>query len=123
MSKNMTVRIISGVFLLIGCIFFQLVGGPLLLLVLLFCSEVGLFEFYRATGVCNENGKHSLIENIGYAGAAVYYAAALFVRSNSIVALILILCVVLVAMLAAYVLTFPRYSGDLILPVQVTTER
>lgn len=110
-------RVISGVALVILVAIMNFSGGPVMALILFLLSVQGLFEFYRATGVYDESGdgKHSLIENIGYAGSAVYYAAAMIFNNNSIVKLILILCVVLLAMLAAYVLTFPKYSGEMIM--------
>jgi phosphatidate cytidylyltransferase len=110
-------RVISGAVCITLIAAMNFTGGPFMAVILYLLSVQGLFEFYRATGVYDESGsgKHSLIENIGYAGAAVYYAAAMLFRNNSVVTLMLILCVVLVAMLAAYVFTFPRYSGDLIM--------
>ena len=110
-------RVISGVALVILIAVMNFVGGSLMALILFLISAQGLFEFYRATGVFDENGdgKHSLIEIIGYAGTAVYYSAAMIARNYHVYKLILILCVVLLAMLAAYVLSFPDYSGEMIM--------
>ena len=108
-------RVISGIALIILIAIMNFAGGPVMAAVLFLISVKGLFEFYRATGVYKEGEKHSLIEKTGYAGTAVYYAAALLTENKSLEKLILILCIVLVAMLAVYVLTFPKYSGDLIM--------
>ncbi len=74
----MITRIVSGTGLLIGCIFFHLIGGLPLLLALLFCAIVGLFEFYRATDVLPQGKKCSILALTGYLFTVAYYALLYF---------------------------------------------
>ncbi len=110
-------RVISGVVLVIIIALMNFIGGPFMGCMLFLISSQGLFEFYRAVGVYNDKAgkEHTLLEYIGYGGTAVYYITALLSQRDSLLKLILILCIVLVAMLAVYVFTFPRYEGDLVM--------
>ena len=110
-------RVISGAILIILITIMNLTGGPLMGAMLFLIAAQGLFEFYRATGVYAEGGKerHNIFERIGYLGTVVYFLTAVLTHDNSLLKLFLILCIVCVAMLAAYVLTFPRYDGTLVM--------
>ena len=82
---------------------------------LLLIAEQGLFEFYRTTGVYKgSKDDRSILEKIGYTGTAVYFLAEMAIKNNSLLKLFLILCIVFVAMLAAYVLTFPEFDAEMI---------
>ena len=102
----MRVRIISGIGLLIGAVFFHFIGGLPLLIVLCFCSEVGLFEFYRATGVLEEGRKFSLPTLIGYLVTLVYYV--FLYLTNDTEHLLFIIVFVIVLTMLVYVFTFPK---------------
>ena len=106
MSKNMITRILSGTGLLIACIIFHYFGGLPLLLALLFCSEVGLFEFYRATGVLPEGKKFSLLSIAGYLFTAVYYCMLYFGSDIEIVFFSIASAIVLAMLI--FVFSFPK---------------
>lgn len=107
-------RVISAAILVILIAFMNYMGGPFMGIILLLISEQGLFEFYRTTGVYKTGETRNLLEKIGYAGTAVYFLAEMVIENNGLLKLFLILCIVFVAMLAAYVLTFPEYESDMI---------
>ena len=107
-------RVISAAVLVILIALMNYRGGPFMGLILLLISEQGLFEFYRTTGVYRSTDSRSLLEKIGYAGTAVYFLAAMVIENNGLLKLFLILCIVFVAMLAVFVLSFPEYESDLI---------
>ncbi|MCR5508597.1 MAG: phosphatidate cytidylyltransferase [Lachnospiraceae bacterium] len=110
-------RVISGAILVVLISLMNLIGGPFMGVVLFFISVQGLYEFYRATGVFTEGGeeKHNAPEIIGYLGTAVYYFFIMMIKSNSLLKMLLILCIVFVALLAVYVFYFPRYDGTLVM--------
>ncbi len=109
-------RVISGIFLIALIAAMNLAGGPIMCCILLLIALQGLFEFYRAVGVYNaEDKKHSVLECIGYFGTVVYYLTAMIIRDNILLDLMLIICIVPVAMLAAYVFTFPKYEGTVVM--------
>ncbi len=106
-------RVISAAVLVILIALMNYTGGTFMGLILLLISEQGLFEFYRTTGIYREGSDRSILEKIGYCGTAVYYLAAMVVKDNGLLKLFLILSIVFIAMLAAYVLTFPSYDSEL----------
>ncbi|MCR5222978.1 MAG: phosphatidate cytidylyltransferase [Lachnospiraceae bacterium] len=106
----MLVRIISGTFLLIAAIFFLLFGGLPLLLILLFCSEVGLFEFYRATKVLPEGKIFSPLSVTGYLLTGVFYVF-LFWKNDTEHMLFIAVSLIVITMMI-YVFTFPKYHAD-----------
>lgn len=110
-------RVISGAVLIALIAIMNFTGGPVMGCILFLIAVQGLFEFYRAVGVYKEGDgeKHCIPEIIGYIGTAVYFLAAVIIHSNSLLKLLLILCVVFMAMLAAYVFTFPKYEGTLVM--------
>lgn len=109
-DNNMLVRIISGTFLLIAAIFFLLFGGLPLLLILLFCSEVGLFEFYRATKVLPEGKIFSPLSVTGYLLTGVFYFF-LFWKNDTEHMLFIAVSLIVITMII-YVFTFPKYHAD-----------
>ncbi len=109
-DNNMLVRIISGTFLLIAAIFFLLFGGLPLLLILLFCSEVGLFEFYRATKVLPEGKIFSPLSVTGYLLTGVFYFFLFWKNDTEHMLFIAVSLIVLTMMI--YVFTFPKYHAD-----------
>jgi phosphatidate cytidylyltransferase len=112
MFKN---RVMSAVVLVILIAVMNVAGGPLMGIMLLLTAEQGLFEFYRTTGVYKGNKEErNILEKIGYCGTAVYFLAEMVIRNDSLLKLFLILCIVFVAMLAAYVLTFPEFDSEMI---------
>lgn len=112
MSKNMITRILSGIVLLIITAICNFFGGPILLLVLFFASEIGLYEFYRATGILKDNDKINAVTSIGYALTAVYYAF-LYFRESSELQLFVIITAIVITM-GIYVFRFPKLHADTI---------
>lgn len=106
MSKNMLTRIISGAVLLVITAICNIVGGLLLLLVLFGASEIGLFEFYRATGILKENEKINPVTFIGYLLTAVYYALLYFRESSELQLFVIITAIVFT--MGIYVFKFPK---------------
>ncbi len=109
MSKNMVTRIVSGFFLLIGCIIFHLIGGIVLLLALLFCALVGLFEFYRATGVLKDQQKCSLLTLPGYVFTVAYFVMLYFKSDTE--HLLFALVVLFAVTMMIFVFSFPKFHA------------
>lgn len=105
----MKTRIISGAVLAVVGSFCIVMGGPVLLVLLLFASLVGMDEFYRAAGVYEKNGTKPAAAWTAFAGCAAYYGI-MFVSGDefSLGAAALVTAAVLVA----YVLTFPKISSS-----------
>ena len=106
-------RVISGAVLVIMIILMNYIGSFVMGIALLLIAEQGLFEFYRTVRVYGGKSEgHNILEIIGYIGTAVYFTAEMFIENNGLLKLYLILCIVFVAMLAAYVFTFPRFESQ-----------
>lgn len=112
MSKNMMTRIISGAVLLAITAVCNYFGGLVLLLVLFGASEIGLFEFYRATGILKDNEKVNAVTSIGYLFTAVYYVL-LYFRENSELQLFSLIATIVITM-GIYVFRFPKLHADTI---------
>lgn len=110
MSKNMLTRILSGTVLLIITALCNHFGGELLLIVLFLSSEIGLFEFYRATGILKDGKKINAVTLVGYLLTAVYYVF-LYFRENSEIQLFFIISVIVLTM-GIYVFRFPNLHAD-----------
>lgn len=102
-------RLFSGIVLTIITVLATWLGGPLLMLELLTIAVVGLFEFYRATGVMGDNRK-SAFYTAGVIGTCAYGAAAFLFHSQTTY-LCLIVCTVFFAMMLIYVVSFPKYES------------
>ncbi len=107
----MKTRIISGAVLAVLAVATGLLGGPVLGATLLFCSLIGLNEYYRATGVIGEDGKNNPMVIMGYIGCALYYLA-LFAFRNYTAFLLPTAAVIIMLILTSYVLTFPKYKAN-----------
>lgn len=105
----MKTRIISGAVLVVIGLAVILLGGPVLLLTLLFCSLVGMDEFYRAAGVIDENGKCPAAAFAAYIGCGLYYLFMYFKGAElSLPVLSLVIC----AVMACYVAEFSKMKAD-----------
>lgn len=100
-------RLISGIVLVIIALGTIIAGGDLLFAVLLAISLIGMRELYKAAGVSGQG--LSLLELAGYAGAAAWYAALRFCGDAC---LLPALSCALIAVMAAYVFTWPRYKSS-----------
>lgn len=98
----MLVRILSGIVLLLITGSSLVIGGWYLYGICIFISLVGMMEYYRVLGI-----NKKLPGIIGYAGAIAYYVSLLMADSSLG---IFTLTVTAIAMMAAYVATFPQYT-------------
>ncbi len=107
----MLTRIISGAVLAVIGIATGLIGGPVLNLLLLACSCIGLNELYKATGVIDPKKPLPPFVPIAYLGSVVYYAAMYFFLDRQSLLLPLTALIIMI-MLMTYVLTFPKYRSQ-----------
>ena len=103
-------RLISGIIIAAVIALFTLTGGIWLLLLLLAASLIGMFEFYRATGVLTQGRKIDPATGVGYGFCIVYYLL-LYFGKNAMFDLVLACVVCLMVLLATYVFTFPKYKA------------
>ena len=121
--KVFITRLLSGIVLMIIAIASFVLGGPLLLGVLLFCSLSGMLELYRVFDVRKGSGDKTPVKEGGFpvkpfihpltvtsfATALVYYLLLYFSSEKATVAAaVLGMLIVLVV----YVLSFPSYSAN-----------
>lgn len=99
-----TTRLISGIILVLLSIVFVGQGGALLFGVTALISIIGLFELYRVLGI----EKKSLAV-VGYITACSYYGILWFEGQRYITLMII---ASLMAMMALYVFTFPKYKTE-----------
>ena len=118
-------RLISGIVLVIIALVTIISGGPVLFFTLLVISLIGMHELYRAVGV-EKDGKISLLSAVGYLGAVLYDCLMYFefhtssvravssgVSEPAVLSYTMIgLVGVLIALLAVYVFTYPRYRSE-----------
>lgn len=102
-------RLISGIVLVIIAILTMFLGGMPLAGVLLAISLVAYRELSKALKVATDDKKLNLLEIIGCIGVVAYYAGIVF----SDVKEILLMCIVgvFMAIMFAYVITFPKYQA------------
>ena len=103
-------RLASGVVLviLIGGAFYC--GGVFMAIMFCLISLIGLFEFYRATGVLEEGKKVDVLTFMGYLGTVALYLLE-YLEKGNIRFLIFAPVLVCILMLAVYVFSFPRYES------------
>ncbi len=109
-------RLLSGIVIAIVMIGFTYLGGVYLAAVLLLASLIGMFEFYRATGVLTDGRRIDPVTGIGYAFAVIYYVL-MHITGQSMSTLVFTTVVFLLVLLATYVFTFPRYKANDIVSV------
>ena len=105
----MKTRIISGAVLAAILVLTLVLGGPLLIAALLFSSVVGMYEMMKALGVITEEKRISPLIVVTFAGAVLYYAVILLTGASYFGAMA---AVVVIAVMASYVATFPSYRCD-----------
>ena len=125
-------RLISGIVLVIIALATIIIGGPLLLLTLLFVSLVGMHELYGAMGIVKPNPAQKQAEGreykardknrgkapeetinslaaMGFAGAIAYYGLLFFMPEQYYLVGIVM---TLILILAAYVFAYPKYHAE-----------
>lgn len=114
-------RLISGIVLLALTGVFLTLGGIPLMLVLALISSIGFLELTRAVGIEREKGGVNLLEVIGIIGIICMYAVQIIaiLRGEAVDVVYLIGAVVftIIALLAAYVVRFPKYNATQIVEV------
>ncbi len=111
-------RAISGVILVAIALATILAGGPVLIVTLLFCSIMGMQEFFKATGAAEGTidrfGGVSLLTAAAFLGAVVYYVL-LYLGLEKWYGMEIILTLLLI--LAVYVFTFPKFKAPQVVSV------
>lgn len=100
-------RAISGAVLMAIALITFVCGGPILFFTMLVVSLIGMFELYRVMNVTDT--KYSPLAITGFIGAVVYYSLVYFNKDEFA---LIELAFTLIALMAVYVLTFPRYKAE-----------
>ena len=103
-KKSFTVRLISGIVLVLLALLTVPRGGAVLLAVVAVISLIGISELYHVFGIHNK-----LLGLVGYAGAAAYYLFLFLDKENLVLPLLVgvfILC------MAVYVFSFPKFGTE-----------
>lgn len=137
----MKTRVISGIFIGIVTVGVGLSGGVPAGLVLLVCALLGFHELCRAAGVLTPGGIESeqkeesqpitvdilkkrdrtnVLEILGYIATILYYGGLIFLPEeiNLEFYTIVITVLLLLALLAAYVVTFPKFHADQVMTAE-----
>ncbi len=100
-------RLFSSVILVLLALVSILIGGNILFLIQVIVSLLGLYEFYRATGVCNKGKKVNILEITGFLSLISYYLGLYF----HIQQFFFLYCMlVLLILMVLYVIYFPTYQ-------------
>ena len=102
-------RLLSGIVLVIVLIATVGLGGDLLFFLLLAGSLIGMTELYNVVGA-----RQTLLGVVGYLAAAVYYR---FLYIGELEHVMMISLLFLVALMAVYVFSFPKYRAEQVMTV------
>ena len=102
-------RLLSGIVLVIVLIATVGLGGDLLFFLLLAVSLIGMTELYNVVGA-----RQTLLGVVGYLAAAVYYR---FRYIGELEHVMMISLLFLVALMAVYVFSFPKYRAEQVMTV------
>ena len=113
-------RLISGVILLILTAVFLYLGGIPLYAVLALISVIGFLELTKAVGIKRENGVNFL-EVVGIVGIIGLYLCHTYFdmigKTIDVVYMLAIVVFTIIALLAVYVVAFPKYQAHQIVEV------
>ena len=108
-------RLISGIILLVLTAVFLYFGGVPLLAALAFISVIGFLEMTKAISITRENGSFNRLEFVGVVGTVLLYTcqAYFFFKQEAVdvVYLLGIIVFTIIAMLAVYVVSFPKFNA------------
>lgn len=108
-------RLISGIILLVLTAVFLYFGGIPLLAVLAFLSVLGFLEMTKAIGITRENGNFNRLEFTGIVGNILLYTCQMYFyfkqEAVDVVYLLGIIVFTIIAMLAVYVVSFPKFNA------------
>lgn len=118
----MLTRIISGGVLALLAIGTGLLGGPVLMLAILFCAIVGMREYDLAVGLVQKGKPYPAPAIAGFVGAVCYYLYIFISRDvlfkgtpaphQEIVGVMGMAALVVIVILMTYVITFPKYHAE-----------
>ncbi len=109
LTQSFLQRAISGIVLVVIIAFMLITGGNVLLAFLGAVSVIGVRELYRIWNI-----DKSPLGIIGYLGVAAYYVMLYFELTDYWLMLVLFM---LVAVMATYVFSFPKYKTDAVMVV------
>lgn len=102
-------RLVSSIVIVILALGFTIAGGYPLALVLCVVSAIGLFEFYRATGVHKPGEKVNALEVVGFLGLMAYYVFLMSPIAGQF--LLLTLISNLIVLMFVYVFSYPKHTA------------
>ncbi|MBQ8986899.1 MAG: phosphatidate cytidylyltransferase [Lachnospiraceae bacterium] len=116
-------RVISGVVIAVLIVVLGLIGGPILASPIMVCSMIGYGELGHACGFLKKEQKANLLTGIALGITAVYYIGLILLESRwgsdpqtmvyaSDFFTMVILVAAFLALMIAYVLTFPAYRAE-----------
>ena len=104
-------RVMSSVVLVVVILLMGITGGRLLLSFMFLISLIGLYEFYKATGVRTDERKPNILEITGILSTVVYYGIA-FIFPFDATYMFFAIVLSFFMYMGVYVFTFPRYAFD-----------
>lgn len=114
-------RLISGIVLLILTAVFLYVGGIPLYLILALISVVGFLELTKAVGITRDAKGVNFLETVGIIGTIGLYICHIYFdmigKQVDVVYVFAIVVFTIIAMLAVYVATFPKYDAHQVVEV------
>lgn len=114
-------RLISGIILLILTAGFIYFGGIPLYLILALISVVGFLELTKAVGIKRDYKGINFLEVIGILGTIALYSchitSDIINQTVDVVYLFAVIVFTIISLLAAYVITFPKYDARQIVEV------
>ena len=114
-------RTLSGIVLLALTGLFLTLGGIPLMVVLALISSIGFLELTKAVGIERGSKGINLLEVIGIIGIVGIYAvqilSILYKEAVDVVYLVGVVVLTIIVLLAAYVVTFPKYHATQIVEV------
>lgn len=96
-------RLMSGIVLMILAVLLLVLGGPVMFAAILLISLIGMSELYRILDF-----EKSILAIVSYAGAGLFYMMLYLDNSEY---LLMMLIFAMMAILAVYVFTYPRYRA------------
>ncbi len=129
-NKMFIKRLLSGIVLVAAAALMNILGGPVMAVLLMLISVTGLREFYGAIGVSEKNGRMNIFELTGIAGTVIYYAIMILINIKQpadpsvsfaersafmnewIIGGSILLFMV---MMSEYVFLFPKYEGKTVM--------
>lgn len=104
----MVVRAISGIALLVILGFVLTLGGPVLFCFSLLISLIAFLELTKVMQVRTKEKQISVLEVVGLIGVVFYYGLLFFEKTREVNMLAIVLTIM--AMFAAFVLTYPKIN-------------